>query len=49
MRYRLPHEVGVRIIARNKDSHYMIADTTITITTEGVSSLPAINALLLQV
>lgn len=45
--YRLPHEVGIRIIAKNKDSHYMIADTTITLTTRGALSVPAINALLL--
>jgi hypothetical protein len=47
-RYRLPHEVGIRIIAKNKDAHYMIADTTITLTTRGVLSVPGINSYLLQ-
>jgi hypothetical protein len=46
--YKLPHEVGVRIIAKNKDEHYMIADTTITITTRAAGSLPAILPLLLN-
>ena len=46
--YTLPHEVGIRIIAKNKDSHYMIADTTITLTTKGVMSGPAVRSLLLS-
>ena len=45
--YRLPHEVGIRIIAKNQDAHYMIADTTITLTTGGALSGGAINSLLL--
>ena len=46
--YTLPHEVGIRIIAKNKDAHYMIADTTITLTTGGALSGGAINSLLLM-
>lgn len=46
--YTLPHEVGIRIIAKNKDAHYMIADTTITLTTKGVMSGPAVRSLLLS-
>jgi hypothetical protein len=47
-RYRLPHEVGIRIIAKNKDAHYMIADTTITLTTRASMSGPGARSLLLQ-
>jgi hypothetical protein len=46
--YRLPHEVGVRIIVKNKDANYMIADTTITITTHGAATVPAVLPLLLN-
>lgn len=46
--YTLPHEVGIRIIAKNKDAHYMIADTTINVTTKGVMSGPAARSLLLD-
>jgi hypothetical protein len=46
--YSLPHGVVIRIIAKNKDDHYMIADTVITLTAQGVQSIPAINSLLLK-
>lgn len=46
--YNLPHEVGIRIIAKNKEGHYVIADTVITLTNRGASSFPATSTLLLD-
>ena len=41
---RLPQKVGLRLIAKNTDSHYTIADTEFMV---GNPGNPAINALLL--
>jgi len=45
--YTLPHRVGIRLVVKNNDDHYMIADTIISVFGRGPWSTPAIMPLLL--
>ncbi len=45
---RLPKKVGLRLIAKNKDSHYTIADTEFMVGNPGGLSIPATLLLLLN-
>ena len=47
-RNRLPKKVGLRLIAKNKDSHYTIADTEFMVGNPGGLSIPATLHLLLN-
>jgi hypothetical protein len=46
-KYKLPKDVGLRIIAKNKGEHYGIADTVIRVTTSGAISTPVVTTPLL--
>ncbi|MCX5890024.1 MAG: hypothetical protein NTY36_11290 [Deltaproteobacteria bacterium] len=45
--HRLPWPVGVRIVVRNKDEHYVMADAVINVTTKGALSGTGARSLLL--
>jgi hypothetical protein len=45
--YRLPHDVGIRIVAKDNDDNYCIADTSLRIG-EGFGLSPVLNLLLLD-
>ena len=47
-RNRLPKKVGLRLIAKNQDSHYTIADTEFMVGNPGGLSIPATLQLLLE-
>lgn len=44
--YTLPHTVGIRIIAKDKDDNYTIADTTLTITDRPIIPISSILTIL---
>lgn len=48
VRNRLPKKVGLRLIAKNKDSHYTIADTEFMVGNPGGRSVPPTLQLLLD-
>jgi hypothetical protein len=45
--YPFLNPVGIRIVVRNKDEHYVLADTVITVTTRGALGGAGIKSLLL--